>query len=213
MKKPHFLQHLNWKILLIRILVNAFAIGLVALLVPQIYFAKITLLNVLIVGLALGILNALVKPALMFLTAQLFFATFGLLVILINALLLYLLDWIFPQVFVVQSLLWAIVGGAILGLVSNTLENFFGVYPPIVPGGDAALVQRIREQSVSPLQSLVGDPVKRIGPAVETQSLAEFQAAKAALDLLEQSAPAAAPQAEAAPLPPEEPAQPDGGEA
>ena len=115
MKKPSFLSHFNWKILLIRILVNAFAIGLVALLIPQIYFVDITLVNALIVGLVLGILSALLKPALMFLTGQLFFATFGLLLILINSFLLYMLDWIFPQIFFVESLFWALIGGALLG--------------------------------------------------------------------------------------------------
>lgn len=129
MKKLPFLKHYNWKIILIRILVSAFAIGLVAFLIPQIYFVKITLVNLLIIGLALGILNALVKPALMFLTAQLFFATFGLLIILINAFLLYLLDRIFPSIFVVQSLLWVLIGGALLGLVGNSFENLLGVYP------------------------------------------------------------------------------------
>jgi putative membrane protein len=189
MKKPTFLSHFNWKILLIRIMVNAFAVGLVALLVPDIYFVEFTLLNALIIGLALGILNALVKPALMFLTAQFFFATFGLLVILINAFILVMLDWIFPQIFYVQGLLWAIIGGALLGLVSNALENLFGVYPPIIPNEEVALRQRILAQSVSPIQSLVGSPTKRISPDVETQSLEELQAAQATLQLINENAP------------------------
>jgi putative membrane protein len=184
MKKLPLLKHYNWKIILIRILVSAFAIGLVALLIPQIYFTKITLMNLLIIGLALGILNALVKPALMFLTAQLFFATFGLLILLINAFLLYLLDWIFPSIFVVQSLLWALIGGALLGLVSNSLENLFGVYPPIVPTEDEALRQRIKAQAISPLQNLVSGSTRLVSPTVETQSLADVQAAQAALELI-----------------------------
>lgn len=189
MKKPSFLSHFNWKILLIRILINAFAIGLVALLIPQIYFVDITLVNALIVGLVLGILSALLKPALMFLTGQLFFATFGLLLILINAFLLYMLDWIFPQIFFVESLFWALIGGALLGLVSNALENLFGVYPPIVPVEEFTLRQQITAQSVSPLQSLVGSPAKLVSPSVDTQSLQDIQAAQAALQLINENAP------------------------
>lgn len=191
MKKSSMLNNLNWKILLIRLLVNTIAIILVAILMPNIYFVQISLINVLIIGLTLGILNALLKPILMLLTAQLFFATFGLLVILINALILYLLARFFPQILVVHGLLWALIGGAVLGLVSNALENLLGVYPPIVPDQETELRRQIEEKSVSPMQNLIGSKSPRLSPSVDTQSLEEIRAAQATLDVIGKQASSA----------------------
>lgn len=188
MKKTSILNNLNWKILLIRLLVNAIAIILVAILMPNIYFVQFSLINVLIIGLVLGLLNAFLKPVLMFLTAQFFFATFGLMVILINTLFLYLIARWFPQILVVHGLIWAFIGGAVLGLVSNTLENLLGVYPPIVPEDDLALRKQIEEKSASPMQNLIGDNTKRLSSSVDTQSLGDVQAAQAALDVLNNQA-------------------------
>jgi len=192
-----FIQHFQWKILLIRILVNGGALIFTALIIPDIYFKPKptllqTLLAVLIISIGLGILNAVVKPIILLLTGQLIFATFGLLVILVNTLILYLLARFFPNFFVVSKFFWALVGGAVLGLVSNALENLLGLEPPIVPEGDLELRKRIEAKQHASLVNLVVKPQTVMQHDVETQSASELAAAKASLDTL-QVAPAPVP--------------------
>ena len=183
MKKFSFTYHFKWKVLLLRILVNALAILLTALLVPKIYFGPVTIWNILIIAISLGILNAVIKPLLMFLTAQLFFATFGIFIILINTLILYLISYFFPTIFFVDGLLWALVGGALLGLFSNSLDNLLGLTPPIVPDEQRELRQRISEESAPTLQHWMKQP-KPVTSQAETQTFEELQSAQAALEVI-----------------------------
>ena len=180
-----FIQHFHWKILLIRILVNGCALILTVLIIPDIYFATRTFLAVVIISIGLGILNAIVKPVILLLTGQFIFATFGLLVILVNTLILYLLEWLFPNIFVVNNFFWALAGGAVLGLVSNTLENLLGLTPPIVPEENIELRKRIGAEQQASLVNLVVKPQTVVQHDVETQSVSELTAAKAALDTLQ----------------------------
>ena len=180
-----FIQHFHWKILLIRILVNGSALILTVLVIPDIYFTNRTFLAVVIISIGLGILNAIVKPVILLLTGQFIFATFGLLVILVNTLILYLLEWLFPNIFVVNNFFWALVGGAVLGLVSNTLENLLGLTPPIVPEENLELRKRIEAEQQASLVNLVAKPQTVVQHEVETQSVSELTAAKAALDTLQ----------------------------
>jgi putative membrane protein len=180
-------KHFNWKILLLRILINALAIAATALLLPKIYFTQLSVVNILIIGIALGLLNAIIKPLLLFLTAQLFFATFGILVILINTVILYLIGFFFPNIFTVDGFGWALVGGTVLGLIGNSLENLLGLTPPIVPDEERELKQRITEQNASPIQQWMKQP-KPIPSNVDTQSIEEVTAARAALDVINASA-------------------------
>ena len=133
MKKPSFLKQFNWRFLLVRILVNALVLILVGLLVPNIYFVDRSIGNLLFLSIALGVLNAIVKPIAQFLTLPLIFASYGLIIVVINSLILVLLSALFPDRFAVESLLWAFVGGAIMGIASSFLESLFGLSMPIVP--------------------------------------------------------------------------------
>jgi putative membrane protein len=129
--KALFRKQFRWKILLLRVPVNGLALIITALLVPNIYFVNRSLGSILLMAVMLGILNAIVKPVVQFLTLPFLFASYGLIVVLINALILRLLARLFPSNFAVQGLLWAIIGGAVIGLVSSFLENLFGITPPI----------------------------------------------------------------------------------
>lgn len=180
-----FIKQFHWKILLIRILANGGALLLTALIIPDIYFVNRTLRAIVLVSIGLGILNAIVKPIVLLLTGQFIFATFGLLVILVNALILYLLDWLFPNIFVVGNFFWALVGGAVLGLVSNALENLLGLTPPIVPEADVELRKRIETEQQASLVKLVAKPQTVVQHDVETQSVSELTAAKAALETIQ----------------------------
>lgn len=180
-----FIKQFHWKILLIRILVNAAALSLTVLVIPDIYFVAPTLLKILIISIGLGILNAIVKPIILLLTGQFIFATFGLLVVLVNALILFLLERLFPNSFVVNNFFWALVGGAILGVVSNALENLLGLTPPIVPEENLELRKLIEAKQQASLVTLVAKPPTIVQDDVETQSVSELAAAKAALEVLQ----------------------------
>lgn len=180
-----FFKQFHWKILLVRILINAAALTLTVVIIPEIYFVMPTLLKILIIAIGLGILNAIVKPIILLLTGQFIFATFGLLVVLVNALILFLLERLFNNSFVVDNFFWALVGGAVLGLVSNALENLFGLTPPIVPDEEAELRKLIEATQQASLVNLVAKPQAMLPQDVETQSLSSITAAEAVLDTLQ----------------------------
>jgi putative membrane protein len=120
-----------------------------------IYFINFSILSLLLVTLVLGILNALVRPILQLLTFRLLFVSFGLVIVLINTLILYLLALLVPERFAVTSLLWALVGGLLIGILGNLLENMFGVTPPILPDEAKELRKQIEAQDVSLLEAWI----------------------------------------------------------
>lgn len=205
-----FMKQFKWKVILIRILVNAFALTLTVVIIPDIYFVEPTLLKVLIIAVGLGVLNAIIKPIILLLTGQFIFATFGLLVVLVNALVLYLLEWLFSASFAVNSIFWALVAGALVGLMSNALENLFGLTPPILPDDELELRRQIEARQPATLVSLVSEAPNVLQPNVETQSVSEIAAANAVLDVLQVSAAPdtiSPPDSETLSEPPEHPAE------
>ena len=140
---------INGRMLLVRWLVYALVLLLVAILVPKIYFTDRRVWVWLVVAAGFGVLNALVRPVLQALMLQLFFVSLGLVVALINAFMLYLLSWVFPNRFAVDSILWAIVGGALVALLGTFLEGLFGLTRPIVPESETELRQRLKAQDRS----------------------------------------------------------------
>ncbi|MEA3441515.1 MAG: phage holin family protein [Chloroflexota bacterium] len=147
MKIERYLKQFNWRFLLVRIVVNAFALAITALVTPKIYFVDKSFLNWLLMALMLGLLNALLKPVLQLLTLQFIFVTYGLVLVLVNALLLWLLSILFPNRFAVDSLVWLLVGGLVLGLISSFLENLLGLSMPIVPDEPPELRLQVAEQA------------------------------------------------------------------
>ena len=71
---------------LVRILINAIALVVIALVIPRIRFVDPSLLSILFMAVMLGVLNALVKPFLQFLLLQFIFASYGLVIVLVNTL-------------------------------------------------------------------------------------------------------------------------------
>jgi putative membrane protein len=126
-----FYRQFNWRMLLVRILINGLSLLVTAALLPDIYFADPSLLNLFLLAVILGVLNALVKPVLQFLTLTFIFATYGIVIVLINTAILILLSLLFRNLFVVDRLLWAFVGGAVMGILSGLLESLFGLNLPI----------------------------------------------------------------------------------
>jgi putative membrane protein len=155
MKKFGILRQYQWRILLLRIIVNALALTLTVLLVPDIYFVDLSIGSLVIVTLVLSVLNALVRPILQFLTFRMLFGSFGLIIVVINAFILYLLARIVPNQFAVNNLFWAFVGGLLIGVFSNFLENLFGITLPILPDEEKELRRRVAEQDVSMIEAWI----------------------------------------------------------
>ncbi len=146
MSRIRFTKQFNWRMMLVRIFVNALALIVISIL-PDINFVEPTILRVLFVAGVLGVLNAFVKPIIQFLTLRFIFITFGFAVVIINAAILLLLSWLLPNMFDVSRLIWALVGGALMGLIVAFFENLFGLQIPIFPEGSGALPQLATDPS------------------------------------------------------------------
>ncbi len=199
MRIRRLLKQFNWRFLLVRFLVNALAVVITAAVTPKIYFVDKTVWSWLLITVMLGILNTLLKPILQFLTLQFIFVTYGLVIVLVNTLILLLLSSLFPDRFAVDNLLWALVGGLVLGLVSSFLESLLGLTVPIVPEEEAALRRRLVEQAhpidwrevtrheaVPEEQAVLamqppGPDAQATGPSVAEDVVAESAAAEAAV--------------------------------
>ena len=106
---------------LIRVLVNAFAIYLIAQIVPGIEVSSF--LTALGAGLVLGLINAIVRPILVVLTLPVTLVTLGLFLFVLNGLCL----WLTSQVvrgFEVHGFWAAVFGALIVGVVSWILNAF-----------------------------------------------------------------------------------------
>lgn len=159
-RKLPFLRNFNWKVMLVRILINAVALLLVVALVPNIKIVDWRPGTVLILAIGLGVLNAIIKPILQILTYQFVFATYGLLVAVINAIILFLLDLFFPERFDVSSILASLVGGALLAVISVFLEALLGTTVPIVPESETELRARL-EGRTSGLSEVIDDVTRK----------------------------------------------------
>jgi putative membrane protein len=147
MRIRRLLKQFNWRFLLVRIVVNAIAVAITAAVTPKIYFVDKSVGSWLLITVMLGVLNALLKPILQFLTLQFIFVTYGLVIVVVNALILLLLSFLFPARFAVDNLLWALVGGLVLGLLSSFLESLLGLTMPIVPDELPELRHQLEEQA------------------------------------------------------------------
>jgi putative membrane protein len=154
-----FIRNFNWRILLLRILINAVALFLTAALVPDIYFVDRSLASLLLLALGLGVLNAFVKPVLQVLTLRFIFASYGLIVILINTLILYLLSFFFPARFAVDHLIWAFAGGALIGAIGSLLESLLGVTAPIVGDRYPYVRTKVKEEQDRGLEARIVRPL------------------------------------------------------
>ena len=129
----------NWKVVLVGLLVNAVTLAVVILFMPGIELVNYRFGLLLFIAAGLGLLEVFVKPLLQLLTIRLLFVTYGVVLILVNAVILWLTS-IFFKSLVINSLLAALVGGIIVGLLSSFLDYVFGVTPPL------GYVQAIQEE-------------------------------------------------------------------
>lgn len=131
------------RVLIARVVVNALALAITVLLLAGIHEnADQPVLGYLILGALFGVLNAFVKPALQFVALPFFLGSMGLIVIVIDVFIFGLLNELTPQLLTSDGVLWTILAGTLLGLLSFVFENVFGLVAPIlsdeVGGGTAA---------------------------------------------------------------------------
>lgn len=106
---------------LIRVLVNGFAIYLVAQIVPGISVSGV--LAALGAGLVLGLVNAIVRPVLILLTLPVTLVTLGLFLFVLNAFCLWLTAQLVTS-FEVHGLWAALFGALLISAVSWVLSAF-----------------------------------------------------------------------------------------
>jgi putative membrane protein len=111
----------------LRVIINAVGIAIVAQLVPGIRLVNDTLGTLLIIGLVFGVVNAIVKPILVLLTCPAVIITLGLFILVINGLMLLLTANLLPDRLVIDGFWPAILGGIVMSIISIVLESVLGV--------------------------------------------------------------------------------------
>ena len=106
--------------LLINLIIRSLAVFISAYLLPGVTVDS--LITALIVAVVLGIANMLIKPILIILTLPVTILSLGLFVLFINAFLILLVAKFVPG-FKVDSVLWAIIFGIVLSIVSSFLHK------------------------------------------------------------------------------------------
>lgn len=107
----------------IRLGINAATIGLVIWLLPGIRLGEVNFFNAVLVVLVFSILNAFLKQALSFFTCPLIFFTAGLIYVAVNALLLFGTMLFTGGALQIDNIVWALVGGLVIGLVGIFTER------------------------------------------------------------------------------------------
>ena len=112
---------------LLRLFVNAFALTLVAMLLPGIHFSDDSLITLSVVALIFGLVNAVLKPIIFVLSCPLIILTLGLWVLVVNGLVLLVTDELVGSRFEIDGFWWAVLAGVIMGLISGVMENALGL--------------------------------------------------------------------------------------
>lgn len=108
----------------IRVLINAVAIAVTAILIPNIQVLDNDISTLLLIGLIFGIVNSLLKPILILLTCPAVLLSLGLFILVINGLLLLITDALAGDRLVIEGGIWtAILGGMVMGIASMFLES------------------------------------------------------------------------------------------
>ncbi len=110
---------------LIKILVSALAIYLVALIMPHVQIDD--QVTVVLVALVLAFLDAIVKPLLTILTIPITIFTFGFFLLAINAFIILMATRLVPG-FHVDGFWWALLFSMVLSVTNGFLNSAFGIY-------------------------------------------------------------------------------------
>ena len=109
---------------LIRALINAVAIAVTALLIPNIHIANNDISTLLFIGLIFGLVNSLLKPLLILLTCPAVLLSLGLFIFVINGVMLLITDSLAGDRLTVDGgIFTAILGGMVMAAVTLFLES------------------------------------------------------------------------------------------
>ena len=109
---------------LVQWILTGVALGAAAWILPGVHLRSWAALAV--AALVLGFVNAIIRPVLVILTLPITILTLGLFYLVVNGLAFALAAWIVPG-FDVDSLLWAMLGALVVGLVSWFVSVVGGV--------------------------------------------------------------------------------------
>ena len=108
----------------IRVLINAVAIAVTAMLIPNIHIANNDITTLLVIGLIFGLVNSLLKPLLILLTCPAVILSLGLFIFVINGFMLLITDSIAGDRLIIDGgIFTAILGGMVMGVTSMLLET------------------------------------------------------------------------------------------
>ena len=108
----------------IRVLINAVAIAVTAMLIPNIHIANNDITTLLVIGLIFGVVNSLLKPLLIILTCPAVILSLGLFIFVINGVMLLITDSIAGERLIIDGdIFTAVLGGMVMGGVSMLLET------------------------------------------------------------------------------------------
>jgi putative membrane protein len=119
-----------------KVAINAFAIWIATLVIPQVAVTGSTgekVLSLLIVGALFGIINTFIKPIVKLFTLPLYLLTLGLISFIVNAFMLKIVEWLSGKIgitFDAGPFFWATVGAAIVVTFVSMILNV------TVPDGD-----------------------------------------------------------------------------
>jgi putative membrane protein len=120
-----------------KVAVNAFAIWIATLVIPEVGVGPGSLghklLSLLIVGALFGIINTFIKPIVKLFTLPLYLLTLGLISFIVNALMLQIVEWLSNKIgitFDAGPFFWATVGAAVVVTFVSMILNV------TVPDGD-----------------------------------------------------------------------------
>lgn len=115
----------------IRVMINAVAIAVAAMLIPNIHIANNDILTLLTIGLIFGAVNSLLKPLLILLTCPAVVLSLGLFIFVINGVMLLITDSLAGDRLVIEGgIFTAILGGMIMAGVSILLETILKLDEP-----------------------------------------------------------------------------------
>ncbi len=127
----------------IRVLINAVAIAVTAILIPNIQVANNDISTLLIIGLIFGVVNSMLKPILIVLTCPAVLLSLGLFILVINGVMLLITDALAGDRLVIQGGIWtAILGGMVMGVVSMFLETVLRLNDDDAGTGDDIVIFR-----------------------------------------------------------------------
>ena len=108
----------------IRVLINAVAIAVTAMLIPNIHIANNDIGTLLVIGVIFGVVNSLLKPLLILLTCPAVILSLGLFIFVINGVMLLITDAIAGDRLIIDGgIFTAVLGGMVMAGVSMLLES------------------------------------------------------------------------------------------